>query len=68
MNYKEFFTEFNKVKRIHQEKFGVPPYFIGYDAVTPENLEEIRKAISTNKPVNQEVPAYLRKIKGLIID
>ena len=67
------FTEEEKkyfeAERLHEEKFGEPPMFIGFIDYSDENqVEMIYNAIRTNKPLKEKLPSHFRNKKGLLID
>ena len=74
MDEELLFTESEKryyeAKRLHEEKFGKPPYFQGLiDPSDERHIEMIYEALRTNKPVNEELPKNIKKIirKGGVV-
>ncbi len=70
MDEELLFTESEKryyeAKRLHEEKFGKPPYFQGLiDPSDERHIEMIYEALRTNKPVNEELLVRLSFLRSL---
>jgi len=68
--YTELELEYYKYERMHEEKFGEPPYFMGTPWIDPSAdgeryIDLINEAIRKNKPVNElkDAPAHLQSNK-----